>query len=301
MPAKSRDPIDAFLAHLTAQDPSPNTLRAYRQDLQHFAKWFTERNEQPFTLAQFTREDVRQYVRRLNDGDAAHATVHRRLASLRALTKWAQGTNALTTDPMRDIEGPEKQALAPKWLEKREWSALLREAEAAINSARSDTWRWLARRNNAVTVTMLETGLRISEVCALKLADVSLSERKGAVTVLHGKGNKVRVIPLNTDARAALGDWLTLRGTAGEILFVGKGGEPLEEGGVRKMLQELARRADIADFTPHTLRHTFAKRLIDDGVSLEKVAALLGHSSLDTTKIYLAPSLRDLENAVERR
>ncbi len=151
-------------------------------------------------------------------------------------------------------------------------------------------------------MTLRHTGLRVGELCALRLGDVDLSERKGRVTVRSGKGQKYRVIPLNADVRRALAQYLAVRPrVADDHLFVSqRGGTALSTHGVEQLVATYARQAGLEDVTPHTLRHTFGKGLLDAGVDLPTVAALLGHENLNTTAVYTHPSARDLERAVEK-
>lgn len=127
---------------------------------------------------------------------------------------------------------------------------------------------------------------------------MALRDRKGSVTVRDGKGGKHRLVPLNVEARGALNDWLAVRPNVSEgALFIGQRGEPLRPRAAQRQLALYGRRAGV-EVTPHALRHTFAKNLIDSGVSIEKVAALLGHANLNTTRVYVMPGERDLEEAV---
>lgn len=130
--------------------------------------------------------------------------------------------------------------------------------------------------------------------------DVTLSERKGLLTARHGKGGKHRQVPLNHDARAAL-VVLGYPQHAGEeaVVLQGQRG-PMTPRGVQAFLARYGTLAGLDDLSPHALRHTFCKNLIDAGVGLEQVAALAGHESLETTRRYCTPSRLDLERVVER-
>ncbi len=198
-----------------------------------------------------------------------------------------------------DVKGVEEQSLAPHWLDRKEQDALVRETEKALNSAQTESAKIQAKRDRAVIVLLLNSGLRISELCALSTKDIELTDRKGKLIVRQGKGSKKREVPLNRIAREALKDWMNVR-SAGDALFEGKRGDRLSPSGVYRRLVELARRAKLEDVSPHTLRHTFSKNLVDAGVGLERVATLLGHSNLNTTRIYTTPGARDLEKAVEQ-
>jgi integrase/recombinase XerC len=191
------------------------------------------------------------------------------------------------TEGVRGVNTPKK---APKSLAKREVDRLVRQAERAGG-----------KRDPAVLELLRHTGLRVGELCALRLGDVAIGERKGTLTVRSGKGGKYRQIPLNADARRAITAYLAVRpASAEERLFLGAGGRPLGPQGVADLVAKHARRAGLGEVTPHTLRHTFARRLLDAGASLVDVAALLGHEKIETTAVYTQPHPRDLERAVER-
>ena len=144
------------------------------------------------------------------------------------------------------------------------------------------------------------TGLRVSELAALTVADLEISERKGVLHVRQGKGTKARDIPLDNQTRQAMAAYLELRQEDGSgRVFVGQRG-PLNSPGIQYLVAKYAYQAQLADCTVHTLRHTFAKNLVDAGTPLDQVATLLGHESLDTTRIYTKPSQQDLERAVRR-
>lgn len=141
----------------------------------------------------------------------------------------------------------------------------------------------------------------MAELCALRLSDVEISERKGMLIVRSGKGSKHRIVPLNLDARQAISSYLEVRPTtADDHLFIGQRGEGLKPQVVENVVGKYARLAGLENVTPHTLGHTFGKQALDAGVNLVTVATLMGHARLDTTAIYTQPNERDLERAVER-
>jgi site-specific recombinase XerD len=155
-------------------------------------------------------------------------------------------------------------------------------------------------RDLAIVEMMMKTGLRVSELVDLTLTDLELAERGGRVIVRAGKGGKYREVPLSKEVRVALESYLQKREEDGsQRLFLGQRG-PLNVPGVQYLVTKYAYQARLQEVTPHTLRHTFGKNLVDVGVSLEQVAALLGHESLDTVMIYTKPSHGDLEKAVRK-
>ena len=194
-------------------------------------------------------------------------------------------------NPTEGISKVEEVKPAPKWLDKLAQYALLRAVQERGKS-----------RDVALITLMLHTGLRVSEVANLKVADVKMSERKGTVTVRGGKGGKFRTVPLNADARKAVQTYLEERLDVenGQPLFLGQRGKTLKSAGIYYLIQRYAYDARLEEVTPHTLRHTFGKNLVDAGVSLDRVAQLLGHESVDTTRIYTTPSEQDLQREVEK-
>jgi integrase/recombinase XerC len=127
-----------------------------------------------------------------------------------------------------------------------------------------------------------------------------LNDRSGHLVVRSGKHNKYREVPLNAGARKVLHEWLTVRpGVDDDVLLLGRGRQPLQPRGVQRRVARYAQRAGLADVTPHTLRHSFGKNLVDAGRPLTEVAALLGHTRLNTTAIYTQPGQENLRKAVE--
>jgi site-specific recombinase XerD len=165
--------------------------------------------------------------------------------------------------------------------------------------------RWRVRqRDAALIIFLLHTGLRIQEMLDLQLADLEIGERKGKIIVRQGKGGKQRVIPLNSDACKAIQGWLAIRPKT-ESLFVWIAVEKGENGAlssrsVQRVVLRFGNDAGLERLTPHVLRHTFGKNLIDSGVGIEKVAALLGNANLNTTRVYITPNQNDLEKAVDQ-
>lgn len=292
-----------FQKHMDDQDLSPLTVKGYLSDLNHFARWFEQTNGEVLAVQRITPTDVKEYKHFLLGPQRRKAgTVNRRLASIAALCKWARQTKQITSDPTENIKGVTGVARGPKWLDKHEQHRLMRAIENDLELAKQKyPKRWVTRRRDASLVLfLLHTGLRLSEAINLQMIDIQLSERKGSVLVQNGKGNKQRSVPLNSAARKAIQEWLEVRPQSEHLWMTVEGEhESLSGRTVQRVLQRYAKAADVKELTPHVCRHTFAKNLVENEVGLEKVAALLGHSSLNTTRIYITPSERDLELAVE--
>ncbi len=294
----TKNTLADFRRYLVGSNRAERTVTGYSHDLALFARWFEQTHDKPLTPQVLTPGDVKDYKQRLKVAKAAPATINRRLAALRAYAGWARDKGLIEYSPVNGIQGVEEQKVAPKWLDKPQQSRLLHEVEIAVNAARTEAGKRQAQRDQAIIVLLLNTGLRIGELCALELGDVALTERKGEVRVRSGKGEKARTVPLNKLARSALRTWLAIRGEVdSDHLFTSKRSDVLTPSAVERRLTELGRRANV-EVTPHTLRHTMAKNLMNADVSLEKVAALLGHSNLNTTRLYTTPSQADLDQTM---
>jgi integrase/recombinase XerC len=270
---------------------SPHTITAYTRDIRLFSKWFSQTNGRELTPERITPIDVREYrAYLLHVKDYKPATINRKLSSISAFCKWAREAGLISANPADRISQVDEVRPAPKWLDKNEQYALLR---AVQEKGR--------QRDVALITLMLNTGLRVSEVSELEIRHIEMSPRKGSVTV-RGKGTKFRTVPLNVDTRKALQAYLEERPGANsdDPLFLGQRGGGLQPSGIYYLVGRYAYDARLEDVTPHTLRHTFGKNLVDAGVSLDRVAQLLGHESVDTTRIYTQPSEQDLQREVEK-
>ncbi len=293
-----------FKKYLQDNDFSDLTVRGYLSDLNLFTQWFEQTNGENMKLERITPTDIKEYRQRLlTVENRAANTVNRKLASLSALMQWALNSGKIPSDPTQKIKLVRKVESAPKWLDKREQFALSRAIEHDLQLAKLRyPKRWVTRRRDASLVLfLLNTGLRLGEAVSLQVKDVHLSARRGSVLVRNGKGNKQRSIPLNNEARQALRDWFEVRPESQYVWTVVEGdiGSSLSGRTVQRLICRYAQDASLDDLTPHVLRHSFAKNLVNAGVGLEKVAALLGHGNLNTTRIYVTPSEKDLELAVE--
>jgi site-specific recombinase XerD len=227
-------------------------------------------------------------------------TVNRKLGSLSVFFTWAIAQGLANIDPAEGIKKAKEEELAARWFERTEQDALLQELEAAVTAARTDAALREAQRDRAMLYLMLNAGLRVSEVSDARLDNLTLEDRSGSITV-RGKEDKVRIVPLNASARRTLGAWLEIRPAIDDDhVFLGKRRTYLRPDGIYKRVRHYAQRAGIEDISPQTLRHTCGKNLVDQGVSLDRVAAILGYEDLNTTRIYTQPSQSDLAQEVEK-
>jgi len=303
---ETTETLDQFADYLAMKDYSEGSRRGYFQDAVVFARWFEHTNDEGLLLQHVTLIDIREYRQYMLTVKRYKAnTINRRLSSISAMLDSAKERGQIDHNPVQDVSGVEQVESGPKYLDKKEQYALQRAIEKDLQLAQMRyPKRWRTRRRDAsLVIFLLNTGLRLNEALNLKQDDIQISKRKGSVRVF-GKGNKQRIIPLNSEARNALQDWFAVipEKTANGFVWIAVervADGPLCSRVVQRVVRRLGQDAGLARLTPHILRHTFAKNLINRNVGLETIAKLLGHGNLETTKIYINPDDRDLEKAVQ--
>ncbi|GGI95620.1 tyrosine recombinase XerD [Alicyclobacillus cellulosilyticus] len=257
---------------------APNTLASYRRDLEAFAHYLAEHG--PVSLTEVRRPHIVQYLSYLRSRGRASATVSRSLASIRSFFHYLVREEALPVDPTLHIDTPKLEKRLPR---------VLTEAEVERLLAAPDPTSPAGSRDKAMLELLYATGIRVSELVSLRLADLNLTS--GFLRCL-GKGGKERIIPVGEIAQRATVHYLQfgrpqlVRG-AMDHLFVNHHGHPLTRQGFWKILKKYARAAGIfTDITPHTLRHSFATHLLERGADLRAVQEMLGHADISTTQVY---------------
>ena len=281
---------DGFAQFLIESERSAYTVKNYLCDLDAFVQWLKLSDKEEFTPALITPTDLREYKHYLDEIlELKPQTINRKFSSLRSFLNWAGVKGYFPDNRLPHVPQPlREKAGAPKWLDRLSQHALCRIVEKGRNL-----------RDIAMVKLLLNTGLRVSELCALTWNDLKISPKKGRLSVNHGKGSKRREIPLNKDARKVLQELgYTQHKGSRERVFLGQRGA-MTPRGIERTLRKYVKQTDLEEISPHQLRHTFCKNLIDAGVSLEKVAILAGHDNLETTRRYCTPSDYDLEAAVE--
>ena len=274
---------------------SARSVSAHMQDLRVFASWFERHTQQGFAPELVTSSDLRAFYQHAAEVERVKpATWNRRRVSLSLFCEWALSTGRTAYNPFQGVPVMEEVAQSPKWLDKTDYARFMRRVEQSANTAQTDHARRGAVRDQAMISLMAYAGLRESEVAELRVADLLLGDRKGAVTVRNGKGGKTRRIPLGREARRAVGAWLELAGFLEDSwIFYG-----ISTRQIQRVVRSIGREAGVS-VTPHQLRHTMLKRFLDGGGQLTEAAAIAGHSRLETTKRYVMPGWEDLERGVE--
>ena len=286
--------IERFLRYLDVErDVSPHTLKAYREDLESLAVYLSDDSGKPPAPDGIEPFDLRQYISDLHAAGYARTSISRRLASLRSFFRFAQREGIVDSNPAKPLRNPRKQRQLPHFMTSDEVERLLLAPDAR---------KRMGARDLAILETMYSTGVRVSELVGLNVADLELEE---GVARVRGKGKRERYAPLGSFAVGAIKGWLEYRCEEqlerDDAVFVNRLGSRLSTRSVGRMLDKYLAQADLdRRTTPHTLRHSFATHLLDGGADIRSVQELLGHRSLVTTQIYTHLTTATLRKAYEK-
>lgn len=259
---------------------SDNTLQSYKRDLKQYVKYI-DKVIQKSSWDAVNRSDIIGFLYMLKDGGKSSATIARTISSIRLFHQFLIREQLVNQDASIHIETPKKERKLPDVLSSKDVETLL-----VIDGNTP-----LKLRNKAMLELLYATGLRVTELLTLKVSDLHLT--MGFVRCL-GKGSKERIVPLGNVAKDAVEVYLNdARGrlikhnNIESVLFVNQHGRPLTRQGFWKVLKSIAKKAGIKQtITPHTLRHSFATHLLENGADLRAVQEMLGHADISTTQIY---------------
>ena len=293
----------AFREWLEAKGLRPLTVAAYLQDVRHFARYFAGVNGEAFRPGLLNSMDVRAWWRAQEEAKDAASTRNRRLASLRALVRWANEAGRLEGDPTEGIRRAAKRQGPPRSHED-VWGRLAETAAATVHvKKQTEKHRWLGLRDKVIFGLMARAGLRIGEVAGLDVDDVDLEALE--LRVLGKGGVEGRVLlphSLADDLRA----WLAVH-PGGEALIVNWQGRRLSTAQIRRRVKMVGEAAGV-QLRPHDLRHTYIYRLLDAflqggmamPVALDAVRQQARHGDVRTTQAYLRARYSQVREAVER-
>lgn len=271
--------IEAFVAYLhNVKKTSQNTEMSYRRDLNKLEKYLEEQGMEQ--VSQITETTLTSYILYLERNGFAAATISRNIASIKAFYHYLFKEHLIEEDISERLHAPKVEKRAPGIM-------TMEEVVRLLEQPRGNTPKEL--RDKAMLELLYATGIRVSELISLKVSDVNL---KMGFIVCKDQ-NKERVIPFGNKAKNALLKYLQSSRDAmvedyhSEILFVNCSGQPMSRQGFWKLIKSYTKKAGIeAEITPHTLRHSFAAHLVENGADLRSVQEMLGHSDISTTQIY---------------
>ncbi|MGL4798141.1 MAG: tyrosine recombinase [Cellulosilyticaceae bacterium] len=271
--------LQMFIEYLKeVKHASMNTVQSYERDLRYFLEYLLRTKSDDIHI--MSTENIHHYMDHMEEDHKSVSTISRTLASIRAFGQYLVKTGVMYENPAISIALPKIEKKVPKILSENEILVLL---DQPCNNDLKGI------RDKAMLELLYATGIRVSELITLKVADVNLNQGY----IICRDQNKERSIPIGKPAIAAVKKYLTqvrhvmIRENTQEALFVNCSGMPLTRQGFWKILKTYAKSANIdTEITPHMLRHSFAAHLIQHGANLKSVQQMLGHSDISTTQVY---------------
>jgi site-specific recombinase XerD len=270
--------IEGFEKWLLEKGRSPFTSSGYKRDIEALSRWVKGSRGFQLTTENISAQDVEEYRKYLlvNKG-ASPRTFNRGLAAIRAYLAWAREEGYLTGDPIREVQLLPEDRDPPRLLEISEIKVMTRVSKKLIRTAKTPVAQHIAWRDHAMLMLLIDTGMRLSELCMLDLSDIVLTRKKGVVAVRDGASSRSRSIDLETSTRKALRSWLEVRPKDGsEAVFVTVwNGDRLGMAALECRIKRIGEKAGV-NVTIHALRHSVAKRMIEAGGTIDEVAGHLG-------------------------
>lgn len=271
--------IDRFIEYLhNVKNTSTNTELSYRRDLKKVIAFFDSKGLT--RLVDVKEEDLRDYMTSMDEQHFAAATVSRNIASIKAFFHFLFQEKMIAKDISENLKAPKIEKKLPEILTTEEVVKLLEQPSG-------DSPKEI--RDRAMLELLYATGIRVTELITLKVSEVNLPMS----FIICKDAHKERVIPFGMAAKNALVKYLTqardkmIEDKSSDILFANCSGSAMSRQGFWKLIKHYAKKAGItADITPHTLRHSFAAHLVENGADLRSVQEMLGHSDISTTQIY---------------
>lgn len=287
--------LKKYINHLSSQNVSVHTIRAYKTDISlfnEFCKQFFPKGD--VNITGITRQMFRDFLQSESEGGNSNRTLARKVISNKGFFKFLVTKNAIASNPIAETKIPRFEKHAATFLTEKEIKFVL---------SIPDQDNLLGIRNRAILEILYSSGIRISELAGLKLADVNLTEK--LIKVL-GKRSKTRIIPIGDYAIDSVNAYLKIRASLlkrnkSKFLFVSQNGNPLSADELRHIINKYIKLIEKSkSYSPHTVRHSFATHLLNHGADLRSVQELLGHSSLTSTEIYTHTSIKQMKKVFQQ-
>ncbi|MCI8330506.1 MAG: tyrosine recombinase [Bacilli bacterium] len=268
--------IEEFLKYIKEEKNYSNlTVENYKRDLEEFLIINNGKD-----LKQITKQEVKTYLKELFDNDNVSSTVSRKISTLKSFYKYLKMFNKIEINPMSNIKYPKKEKNLPKFVQ-------YNELEEILEISKSGNF---GIRNNLIIELMYSTGVRVSELINIKLNDIDIENKK--IRIL-GKGSYERFVFFGEYTFNALKKYTNtlrkelLKGKTSEYLLLNKDGDQITTRGIAKIITQIIDQTALkTKISPHTLRHTFATHLLDNGCDLRSVQEMLGHKNINSTEVY---------------
>jgi integrase/recombinase XerC len=302
--------VKQFLTYLrSVRNASPHTIRSYESDLGQFLTFLTPPGTSMPRPEDITHLMIREFIAHLHDLKLEKSSIARKLAAIRSFFKYAVREGTVVRNPARMVATPKLPKRIPSVLSAEDLNAFLDSVTAGtvggpgqrMRASPQEESRLMVKRDRAILELLYASGLRVSELTGLNLADI---DRKELMLRVRGKGSKERIVPYGGKAEQAIEAYQPVReeilnkaGGRGDqqALLLNHHGTRLTPRSVARIVKKYARLMNINwDLHPHSLRHAFATHLLADGADLRAIQELLGHSSLSTTQRYTHATIRQL-------
>lgn len=280
--------IDEYIASLSSKEQglggtNQNTVVAYRNDLKQVC--FYLKRQQIENWQQVTQDHIAGYLLEMRDAQAYRpATIARKLAALKTFFRYMESTGIIASDPIENLSAPRIQRELPHILSQQQVADLFRQVDVETSAG---------KRDFAMLHMLYATGMRVSELISLNIDDFDAHSATIVCPGRNGRSKRERVLPLSTTVVEATNCYLktarpalVARHPDEQALFLNHHGERLTRQGFWLIIKGYARQADIAEITPHMLRHSFAILMLQGGMELRSVQELLGHAHISTTQVY---------------
>ena len=289
------DNISAFLEYLVAEKGySQQTVITYKTALSDFVKFVGEL-DQELDWQSIDVDIIRQWITQRREGGIDARTVKKQLSALRTMYRYLMIMGIVDKNPARFITNPKVAKRLPTFMKQSEMDMLLDDIEF------DDTFE--GHRDHLILLTFYSTGIRVSELAGLNTSSLSLSANEMKVL---GKRNKERIVPFGKEMHEALTTYISERNKISSpfetnALFIDKKGVRLSVQKIRSIVRKyLTMVTNQKKRTPHTLRHTFATTMLNNGADIRAVQELLGHESIEATEVYTHLSFADMRKEYEK-
>jgi len=278
--------VKAFLLHLENKNFSPLTIKSYREDLDQFLQFCKSRRQN--NLSYFVPAVIRSFLSFVqNTAHPARNTILRKIASLRSFGAYLLQQGKIEQNPFKLLPAPKRERILPKFLSVEETDRLLDTTQKSPH---------FAARDKALFELIYSSGLRRSEVTRLNIRDIDFFN---GIVKVFGKGSKERLVPVTDTALEAIKTYLACRKNPRpqDPLFLNKNNQRLTGDGLAYIFKNTAIASHLArKVTPHSLRHSFATHMLNNGCDLRSLQEMLGHKSLAATQVYTHVSLEKLKS-----
>lgn len=285
-----KDRIEEFIDYLAHEKKySENTIANYQKDLEEYDKYLKEKfPKKNKAYEEVEYREVTEYLINLNKKNLKPSTINRHLSTIRSFYEFLIKKGVISNSPFKLISGPKKEKKLPNYLKYDEFLDLIEACDATD----------LGERNKMILELLFATGLRVSELVNVKIQDIDFKNREIKTT---GKGNKTRIVYFNKKCQEVMSKYVLgarqniLDGKHSDYLILNHLGNSITRRGVADILEKLIKKSSLKHkISPHTLRHTFATLLLNEGMDIREVQELLGHARLSTTSIYTHISNEEL-------